>query len=174
MLRWTWVGLFTLFIYATLPVGRQAWRWFSGTSAFWSDNFAVAGLLLVGVWVAWAGLRRADIAPRSWLAGISIAVAYAICLRLINLTPAEKTHFLYYGFLGFLVYRAMRQHLHGGALYVGVIAMVAAIGLGDELIQYALPGRFFEWKDVGLNAIAGTLALAVVAVFDPGGPEPPR
>lgn len=166
MLRWTWVVLFTLFIYATLPVGPRVWRWFTATSTFWSNNVAVAGLVIVGAGIVFIAARRAHLTPRLWIVGAFIALAYALCLRYINLTPAEKTHFLYYGFLGFLVHRALRQHLEGSVLYTGVIALVAIIGLGDELIQYALPGRFFEWKDVGLNALSGALAAGIVAQLE--------
>jgi hypothetical protein len=158
--------LFTLFVYATLPVGPQVWRWFSSSSAFWSNNAGVAGLVVVGAGAVWIAARRTDLPPRSWAVGIVIALTYAVCLRFVNLTPAEKTHFLYYGFLGFLVHHAMRQHQQGGALYAGVVALVTIIGLGDELIQYALPGRFFEWKDVGLNALSGALATAIVVQLE--------
>ena len=166
MLRWIWVVLFTLFVYATLPVGPRVWRWFTSSSTFWSENLGVAGLVLVGAGAVWIAARRADLSLRSWVVGAAIALTYAACLRFINLTPAEKTHFLYYGFLGFLVHQAMRQHLEGSSLYAGVVALVAVIGLGDELIQYALPGRFFEWKDVGLNALSGALATAIVVQLE--------
>lgn len=163
MLRWLWLVLFTLFVYATLPVGPQVWRWFTATSSFWSNNGAVVGLLVVGAGAVGIAVRRARLTPRSWAVGVAIALTYALCLRFVNLTPAEKTHFIYYGFLGFLAHNAMRQHVERGALYAGGIALVAVIGLGDELIQYALPGRVFEWKDVGLNALSGALATAIVA-----------
>lgn len=175
MLRWAWVVLFTLFVYATLPVGPQVWRWFRATSTFWSNNGAVAGLVCVGIGAVWVAVRRANLTPRSWAIGVAIAATYAICLRFINLTPAEKTHFLYYGFLGFLVHRAMRQHLEDGVmLYLAVIAVVAGIGLGDELIQYALPRRFFEWKDVGLNALSGALATGIFSELQRPGPNAGR
>lgn len=172
MLRWTWVILFTLFIYATLPLGRQVWSWFTATSSFWSDNVAVASLILIGASIVWMGVRRADLTLRSWAIGVVIAAVYVMCLRFVNLTPAEKTHFLYYGFLGVLAHRAMRQHLQGGALYAGTLLLVALIGLGDELIQHALPGRFFEWKDVWLNALSGALAVGVVAQLGDSGLRP--
>jgi len=163
MVRWIWVVMFTLFVYATLPVGPRVWRWFTASSTFWSNNVAVVGLILVGVGAIWIGARRANLSARSLAVGVAIAITYAACLRFVNLTPAEKTHFLYYGFLAFLVHQAMQQHLDGVALYAGVVALVAILGLGDELIQYALPGRFFEWKDVGLNALSGALASAILA-----------
>jgi len=175
MLRWAWVVLFTLFVYATLPVGPRVWRWFTSTSTFWSANGAVAGLVIVGVGAVWIAARRANLTLRSCALGLAIALVYAVCLRFINLTPAEKTHFLYYGFLAFLVHRAMRQHLEEGvALYLAVIALVALIGLGDELIQYVLPRRVFEWKDVGLNALSGALAMGMIALTEQPNPTTRR
>jgi len=167
MIRWAWVVLFTLFIYATLPVGRQAWSWFVGASRFWSDNIALAGLVLGGAGIAWLAARRPNPSARSWAIAASVAAIYALSLRLLQLTPAEKTHFLYYGFLAYLAHRALRQHSAGVALHVATIALVAGIGLGDELIQHVLPRRFFEWKDVFLNALSGALALALVVQFEP-------
>ena len=35
------------------------------------------------------------------------------------------------------------------------------IGMGDEIYQHFLPGRFFTWYDVFLNFVGGILGLIV-------------
>lgn len=43
-----------------------------------------------------------------------------------------------------------------------VLTLGALIGLGDELIQWALPDRVFDWWDVAYN-FAGVFFGAVVS-----------
>ena len=53
--------------------------------------------------------------------------------------------------------------------YVTSFALTVLVGFGDESIQWILPGRFFEVKDVWLNAISGGLGLLVLRFVS--GPE---
>ena len=164
--RWTWVGLFTLFIYGTLPWGPEVWREFRRISSWWSDYVAVIGLVVVGcAALGLAARHRRTLSLSSWVSLFAAAAGYTVYLMTVDLTPAEKTHFLSYGLLAFLIYRAMKLHFEGVTVSVATVLLVAAIGLGDEIIQYLLPNRFFEWKDVGLNALSGLLATVPIALL---------
>ena len=65
-----------------------------------------------------------------------------------------------YGLLALLAGRAFGG---GTAAALGGGAAAAGVGLLDEIVQGATPGRVFDWWDVALNAAAallGALALA--------------
>ena len=49
--------------------------------------------------------------------------------------------------------------------YFGGWALVSCLGGVDEVVQWLLPNRVFEWKDVGLNVLSGGLGMAVVALL---------
>jgi len=49
--------------------------------------------------------------------------------------------------------------------YVLAALIVCVLGWGDEAIQYVLPRRHFEWRDVGLNLTAGVAALLLIAAL---------
>ena len=70
-------------------------------------------------------------------------------------------HFLYYGLIGWLALRAMEPGRERPP-YLPALVLTGVIGLGDEAIQWVLPNRFFEWKDVGLNVLSAALALLAV------------
>ena len=46
-------------------------------------------------------------------------------------------------------------------------AAVALAGWADELIQSALPERFFAWWDVFLNLAGGVPPVVLLALMDP-------
>jgi len=90
-----------------------------------------------------------------------IAAAYSYILIGIPIAE-EKIHFLEYGFLAFLIYRAMRLDIQKVKLYVWVLVLTGALGWVDEIIQYFLPNRYFDWRDVIFNAGGGALGLIAV------------
>jgi hypothetical protein len=46
------------------------------------------------------------------------------------------------------------------------LALTAAGGLVDEIVQGILPNRHWDLRDVAVNAGAGALALAAVSVLE--------
>lgn len=79
--------------------------------------------------------------------------------------PEEKIHFLEYGILAYLVFRALRLDHGAWAAYAGALALTAALGWADEGIQHLLPNRYYQTSDVVLNAVSGLLGLLLVYVF---------
>lgn len=164
--RWAAVAGWTLLIYVTLPVAPGVWRAMVRASGGSVRHLGVAGLALAAVVVSVTVLRRHR-SPSALFGLLGIAAVYAAALVLIPLTAGERTHFLSYGLLALLAYRALRLDLRIGTSAAAAVAVVAAAGFGDELIQAVLPNRVFEWKDVLLNALSGGLAAAVVWVMAP-------
>lgn len=74
--------------------------------------------------------------------------------------PEERLHFLQYGLMAVLARRAVAPRLGGWAQYLAAVAIAAAAGWGDELVQGLLPGRVYDLRDVAINASAALLAMA--------------
>lgn len=70
----------------------------------------------------------------------------------------ERLHFLVFGAFGLITGRAFAGR-------TGLLLSIAAAGL-DELLQWALPDRVGDWRDVGFNllAVLGGLLLARLGV----------
>jgi hypothetical protein len=100
---------------------------------------------------------------------VVVALAWGWGLSTAELTPAEKTHFVTYGVLAWFVLRAVEVDRGGPASYLIAALVVGVLGWGEEVIQYYMPRRHFEWKDVGLNLVSGVLALAAIHALR--GPE---
>ncbi len=85
-----------------------------------------------------------------------------------GLGSLEAAHLAQYGTLAFLAFFSMR----GRSLVArsAQILLLVAVGLVDELIQWALATRFAEVRDVAVNAAAGAFGLLYAGlVLDEGG-----
>lgn len=74
--------------------------------------------------------------------------------------PVEKIHFIEYGILVLLLRKAFFGKLPVYNQYMLSIMAAGLVGLLDEIFQYYLPLRFFDWRDVGINFFSSFLALA--------------
>jgi VanZ family protein len=96
-------------------------------------------------------------------------LAYAVVLAIMN-QPEERLHFLEYGALAGFTEAALRARraAMGGALGAlpSLLAILITAGLGwlDEIIQYFVPVRVYDWRDVGFNAAAGALLVGLAAL----------
>lgn len=103
---------------------------------------------------------------RRWFIGYSILLfgSLPLALPLWNaylrdslgrLVTAEQLHVVQYAGLGWLAAWSARAGRAGRGRLAWV--WVAGIGLMEELCQSLVPGRFFQWSDVGLNWLGGLL-----------------
>lgn len=130
----------------------------------WAEALRARGALQAGVLVAGAlaALALALIAgrrPVAWSAvprgatGATV-LAYGVLATWWGL-PEEQMHLVLYAPLGALLARALpRPGLAAAALLT--------LGLGDELLQGALPARHFDPWDVVANGVAGLAAMLLV------------
>jgi hypothetical protein len=163
---WTWVVLWTLIIFISIPLARKiqavvAGRW--GRDAFaWFTVSCILLATLGAVRYALRHRRRIGGAGLAWLAACSAGyLYYAYVLRAV---PEETLHFLQYGMLGYLVFRALSHNIRDVAIYFNAAAACALIGALDEVIQWITPQRYFDWRDVKLNAVSGALMQVALAL----------
>ena len=70
---------------------------------------------------------------------------------------AERVHFIQYGLLGLLVSRAYKISSLNMLLASGLFIM--SVGLLDEGIQWFLPNRYGDIRDVVMNSLGGVSGL---------------
>ncbi len=160
-LDWLWVVLGALSIWALVPVARSINSFVSrnfGRDAFVYLVYFVLGAVVVFLlYVLIFRLKVHAFKNYFWL--IVVAVLYIYCINKFRRAPAETVHFLEYGLLGILLFRALSHKINDKSIYFTAALIAVLVGIADEFIQWITPGRFWEFRDVGLNALSGSLAL---------------
>lgn len=78
----------------------------------------------------------------------------------------ERLHYLEYGLLFALWFRAFRHFFHAPAFRYGVaLWWVFLLGLMDEGAQFFLPNRHFDWFDIHRNISGSLFGMAAVMVL---------
>jgi len=158
---------YVIFVYATVPVFPDVWQRLREHAG--AAGISHLGTILVGGLALALGARswrRARLEGVHWrLAALAVVLGlYAWLLSVFGRFPAERLHLLEYGFMAYLLCRALLLDMRPRAAYAWALSLTAAIGFGDETIQWVLPQRFFELKDVALNVAAGSLGLAFMGL----------
>ena len=65
----------------------------------------------------------------------------------------ERIHFVQYAFLGLLISRTVNVIKLKGIIYTSIL--VTMIGAVDEIIQWFLPNRVVDMRDVFMNSVGG-------------------
>lgn len=168
--RWAALGLYTLALYALLPIGPRlglaALRTAPGS---WLLGPGLAVLGAAGALALVVRLRRRRAPPWAYLALAGAALAYVVAFSSLRAARLERTHLPEYGVAGILAWRALVPLVPGPAAYVAAAGLGAAIGLGDELLQGVVPGRHWDLRDVGMNALGALLGVIVLAAALSGG-----
>lgn len=161
---WLWVGAWSLLIFAAVPFARSIR---SFVSEYWSralfGHLTLLTIAAAGVWSV-RYLRRsaaATVSSYGWLvAVVAIFVAYTIELRD---APEEALHFVQYGFLGFLAFRALSHRIRDPAIYPVAIVIGVLVAVVDEAIQWLTPRRFWDLRDLWIDGLGTALVQLGIA-----------
>lgn len=161
---WLWVALCTLAIFLVVPLARtiqsfvQA-RW--GGSLFGYTVLVVAGsTFLTLICFLYFKLKIRSPSNYIWLTIITGLYVY-FTLKLWKV-PVEAIHFLEYGLLGFFLFRAFRLTTKDKSIYLSAFLFGSLVGILDEIIQWMVPLRYWDIRDVGLNALSTALFQAAL------------
>jgi hypothetical protein len=77
--------------------------------------------------------------------------------------PEESVHFILFGVLGVLVYRALTHRLKDSSIFLAGAIICGCIGMIDEFIQWMTPRRVWDLRDVGLNLLSSALVQVAIA-----------
>ena len=142
--------LYTLLILATLPLARTVWDWIGAEWGY---------VVLLGLYCGAAGFmysRYRNILILALMVLVSLAIFKIIPL------PIERIHFIEYGILGWLVWRASGKGKRGFALSMGYILAISVL---DEVIQGILPNRVYDIRDIWMNVTGGCIGL-VLGIYE--------
>jgi len=169
ILRWLAVAAWIVVIYTTIPFVRSLREFFV---ARWPAELIGIGVILVVLAVCAAGLvllwrrrPRLPAANAAWLIAIT-AVLVIWTWRLMG-QPEETVHFLEYGVLGVLLFRALSTHIHDGSVFAAGALIGILVGIFDEVIQWFVPGRYWDYRDIVINGGASILVQIAISRLTP-------
>lgn len=161
--RWLIVVIYTLIMYSFLPAAYPTWNYLvktigkSNLLIIINVIFALFGILFLRYLII--KKIKSVITYLSWLI---IALVYAYMIIILPY-PAERVHYLMYGLLAILVYRAFSLDIKKERdLYIWTTILVFFLGWIDEGIQWLLPDRVYEFRDVMMNFSSGVLGQAII------------
>lgn len=194
MNRWIGVAVYTLLLYASLPFGRPLLNLVKGVlgpSFSFSMNLILAGIAVT--LLASIGRGKTGSVRRATL--IVVGIVLMLVVSPIAM-PEERIHLVQYAGLGYLALRAaqpLRRSGHHpsahspaldpfptgenrpgrwGRLFQGGIGValgfVFTVGVGDEIIQWILPNRIFDLRDIFFNWVGGIAGILLQAGTHPG------
>lgn len=168
---WLAVAAGTCLIFLAIPMARAVQGYLDRHLRTDVYLGIAAGFGIVGLALALRRLVRAPgirIWPRlGWLTVAGAGTAWLLRDQLQS--SVEAFHFVEYAALGVLFFRAWRLHLRDPLVYPLALASVALVAWTDEFLQWLMPGRFWDFRDVRLNALAGAIGLLFAAgVAAPG------
>ncbi len=113
--------------------------------------------------VVWLVFLRKERKLRRYFLFVLLVLAFAAMFLSLRY-PEERIHLFEFGGLAVMFYYAFKEDmdLRGAKLYVYAFLACAVIGILDEVVQYFVPGRVCDVKDMVLNAASGLLALQAV------------
>ncbi len=95
---------------------------------------------------------RAAVRSGSLLFAGFVIASYALRRR-----PEEVVHLVEYGVLSFLVLNVLKRESATLPLHLSALALTASVGVLEELYQWALPSRVFDYRDIAVNLFAATV-----------------
>jgi len=162
-----------LVTWSTLYWARFLSDWFRDQG--WITPLMVALFVAAALAVLVVVLRRRP----GWreLAVLAVfAVIYFLTIRPLMGRPEEALHFLQYGLVGGFFFAALSERRRRRPAAsppswptrlpaVTAFVLTLAAGWADEGIQYLLPNRYYDLRDVAFNAAAAALAIAATAAL---------
>jgi len=165
---WSIVLLWTIGIFLAIPLARTVegfvrdhignvfFGWFVISVVAVATAFALRSVLARG--------RVADNSQRSglfWLLGVGAVFIAATAFLWRN--PEEAVHFVQYGALAVLLYRALGYRFGDPSIYVIGGLLGTSVGCLDEALQWATPERYFGLRDIVINGLASVLVQIAIA-----------
>ena len=153
---WILIIIYVIFIYVSLPFFPA---FITTLRGFFSKELlnllslalTISFFLMLSVWV-----YNKKYKAKQFLLIISpLMLLTYLSLRLD--VWVERIHFIEYAFLGILISRAVNVINLQGIIYTGFL--VTLIGAVDEIIQWFLPNRVGDMRDVFMNSVGGLSGL---------------
>lgn len=165
LISWLYVLLWSLVIFVTIPLARILQEFVErqwGREVFTYSVLATIVVALVAAAVYVYRSRPALPNGYLWLLVVA-AIFFVYTIKLGKKSPEEAIHFVQYGMLGILVYRALAHRLRDVSIYIATALVCGIIGTIDEAIQWLTPDRYWGIDDIWLNFFAASLVQIAIA-----------
>lgn len=168
-----WLGV----IWTTVPFVRHLRDAYARVADPRSIAIAIAVMAVVGAagagsWL-WRRRTRPPLGAMLWLG--MVATVIAVWSWHLDAAPVEAVHFVQYGLLGVLANRALRIDHRDASAFAAAALVGLLAGTGDEILQWLVPGRYWDLRDIVLNGAAATLAQgALWPLWPPSSRRPAR
>jgi hypothetical protein len=164
-LSWLYVAVWTLSIFSVIPLARQIQEY---VYQVWGRDLFTYGVMSVTITALAAALvyvYRLQLDSRTryfWLIAVA-GIFFTYTLDLGKRNPVESVHFILFGVLGILVYRALTHRLKDSSIFFAGVIICGCIGIIDEFVQWMTPRRVWDLTDIGLNLLSSALVQVAIA-----------
>lgn len=152
-------------IYSTLGLARTL------SDALGDKGFGVS-LFLLGCFLALASIVIHGLKPvrSATEIGVVLGIMAAYLLVFVRMSiPTERSHIIEYGVVALFMYEALKERTrHGYRIpFVGLLTILVTglIGVVDECIQFFIPNRTFDYRDMLFNILAAAMAVTACAAL---------
>jgi len=162
---WFWVFLCTTAIFATVPLARRVQRYVHHTigSEFFTYIVVVIVLTLLTT-LLYFFIFRLNVKSTFQYVWLIISFgAYVYTTFQLRKYPEEAIHLLEFGLLSYFLFKALSYRIRDWTVYITTLLCVVFIGIMDEFIQWVTPGRIWDYRDIGINALAGVFFVLAVS-----------
>ncbi|MBF0381289.1 MAG: VanZ family protein [Magnetococcales bacterium] len=159
---WIITGVYLLAVYTFLPFAPVwfksiiSYTGYDGFSYIVTSISAISAIIVIKK-VALNGFKIVLLAVA--------AIAFIALIASQMDKAAERLHFLEYAILGIMLYWAKGYPKGVGLVFVFLISAIA--GGVDELIQYFLPNRYYDIRDIGFNVLGSGLGVVLGILMRP-------
>ena len=163
---WLWTLVVLVAIYATLGPAQTLVAVLCARNLL-RFSFAIV-LLLTVIVIALPWVKRR---PGWREIGVALAVTAVYLMAILRVeTPEERTHLIEYSLVAVLIHQALVERTHKGRYVplpaVLAIDLTALLGWLDEGIQWIMPNRIYDIRDVAFNALAALMAIVASLVLE--------
>lgn len=163
-LSWSYVLLWSGLIFATVPFVRYGVNFVRGQWGSWVFTYAVAVFVVLATAAAlYSTRRRWSLASCMCLFGLA-GILISLTFGLAGGSAEEAVHYVQYGILSLLLFRAFSHRVRDYSIYAAVAITGTFVGMIDETVQWLTPGRYFDLRDIWLNFTAVALVQVGLAV----------
>ena len=158
---WLPVVLCSVIIFATIPFARSFQKLVYDTIGREFFIYFVGVTIISGsVILFYSLIIRLKVRQRSQYLWILLCAGlYLYTTIQLDEHPEEAVHLLEYGILSYFIFRALGRSVRDTTVYISALFFVSFIGTMDELLQWMMPQRVWDLRDIGLNTFAGGIFL---------------
>tara|TARA_B100000959_G_scaffold176544_1_gene184824 strand:+ start:2604 stop:3188 length:585 start_codon:yes stop_codon:yes gene_type:complete len=155
--RWRVAVLYLVFVYLTLPFARDIGTYLRSLEML---RFTTLMIFIVVVFTAMA-LNMERLKTMSLGSIISIVVYLILSFSVFFSidAPEERLHIVEYSVMAWMFHWALKDTMKEARAYLAAFAITFFAGCGDEVIQYFLPDRYYDFRDVLFNAAGASMGI---------------